>query len=188
MMNRAKLEDFDGDVRKATENGLMAIEKLKKDYPGLKIVGVEKGRKLPIISMIEYYDPSLMFKGKIDAVFQHDKGYLIVDYKTDKNSSYTSDHKRQLAVYRKMHSILEEIPEDKISTCVVFVALRGGINTGKFDWSIETEKKNAFPTFLKHLQVVLEWKKDPNKFIQNLLEKSNDDPLYLAIKEKLQPI
>ena len=186
-IGRAKLEDFENDVRRAVENGLMAIEQLKKDYPGLKIAGVEKGRNLPLKAMIEFDDQKLMFTGFIDAIFQYDKGYLIVDYKTDKNSNYASDHKRQLSVYRKMHSILEGIPEDQISTCIVFVALRGGINTGKFDWSIETEKKNAFPTFLKHLQVVLEWKKDPNKFIQNLLEKPSDDPLYLAIKEKLRP-
>ncbi|MEM3143918.1 MAG: PD-(D/E)XK nuclease family protein, partial [Candidatus Nitrosotenuis sp.] len=183
---RAKLEDFDGDVRRAVENGLNAIEQLKKDYQGLKIVGVEKWRNLPLRSLVDYDDPTLMFTGFIDAVFQHDNGYLIVDYKTDKNSNYASEHKRQLSVYRKMHSILEGIPEDQISTCIVFVALRGGINTGRFDWSIETEKRNAFPTFLKHLQVVLEWKKDPKKFIQNLLDKPSDDPLYLAIKEKLQ--
>ncbi|CAE6492555.1 UvrD-helicase domain-containing protein [Candidatus Nitrosotenuis uzonensis] len=185
-MGRAKLEDFDGDVRRAVENGLNAIEQLKKDYQGLKIVGVEKWRNLPLRSLVDYDDPTLMFTGFIDAVFQHDKGYLIVDYKTDKNSNRASDHKRQLSVYRKMHSILEGIPEDRISTCIVFVALRGGINTGKFDWSIETEKRNAFPTFLKHLQVVLEWKKDPKRFIQDLLEKPRDDPLYQAIKEKLQ--
>jgi len=184
-VGRAKPEDFEGDVRRAVENGLLAIEQLKENYPGLKIVGVEKGRNLPLRSMVEYDDPNLMFKGFIDAVFQHDKGYLIVDYKTDKNSNYASEHKRQLSVYRKMHSILEGIPEDQISTCIVFVALRGGINTGKFDWSIETEKRNAFPTFLKHLQVVLEWKKAPNKFIKDLLDNPHDDPLYQAVREKL---
>jgi ATP-dependent exoDNAse (exonuclease V) beta subunit len=164
----------------------LEVEIVQKVGKNLFLVGVEKGRRLPIVSMIEYDDQSLMFEGKIDAIFQHDKGYLIVDYKTDKNSNYASEHKRQLSVYRKMHSILEGIPEDQISTCIVFVALRGGINTGKFDWAIEMEKRNAFPTFLKHLQVVLEWKKNPKKFIQDLLEKPCDDPLYQAIKEKLQ--
>ncbi|TBR24489.1 MAG: ATP-dependent helicase, partial [Candidatus Nitrosotenuis sp.] len=183
--DRAKVEDFEGDVKKAVENGMNAINQLKTEFPGLKIVAVEKGRRVPLRSMIEYDDQSMMFTGFIDAVFQHDNGYLIVDYKTDKNSNYVSDHKRQLSVYRKMHSILEEIPEDKISTCVVFVALRGGINTGKFDWSIEMEKRNAFPTFAKHLQTVLEWKKNPKKFIQDFLNDPRDDVLYNAIKEKL---
>lgn len=86
-----------------------------------------------------------------------------------------------------MHSVLDKVPEDKIDICIVFVALRGGINTGRFDWEIEYENRNAFPTFLKHLQIVLEWKKNPNKFIQELLEKPSEDALFLAIKEKLQP-
>lgn len=183
---KAKPEDYEENVRKAVENGLNAVEQLKKDYPGMKIVAVEKARKLPLSSMTEYDDSSMMFTGFIDAVFQHDAGYLIVDYKTDKNSNYASDHKRQLAVYRKMHSMLEEIPEDKISTCIVFVALRGGINTGKFDWSVEYEKRNAFPTFEKHLQAVLAWKKEPEKFIQDLLDNPKEDLLYQAVKEKLK--
>ena len=108
--------------------------------------------------MVEYDDKTLMFTGFIDAIFQHDSGYLIVDYKTNKNKNNSSDHKKQLTVYRKMHSILENIAEDKIKIFVVFVALRGGINTGKFDWAIEKESRNAFPTFEKHLRKVLAWK------------------------------
>ncbi|HSA98467.1 MAG TPA: PD-(D/E)XK nuclease family protein, partial [Candidatus Nitrosotenuis sp.] len=184
-MDRAKVEDLEGDIRKAVENGMSAINQLKTEFPGLKIDAVEKGRRVPLRSMVEYDDTGMTFTGFIDAVFRHDNGHLIVDYKTDKNTNYASDHKRQLAVYRKMHSILEEIPEDRISTCVVFVALRGGINTGKFDWSIEMEKRNAFSTFAKHLQTVLVWKRDPKKFIQDLLDHPRDDPLYQAIKEKI---
>jgi DNA helicase-2/ATP-dependent DNA helicase PcrA len=183
--NRARVDDFEGEVRRAVENGAKAIDQLKQEYPGLTLVAAEKRRELPVSSMVEYDDKSLMFKGFIDAIFQHDGGYIIVDYKTDKNPSYASDHKRQLAVYRKMHSILEKIPEDKIKIFVVFVALRGGINTGKFDWAIEKENKNAFPTFEKHLRTVLAWKKDPKQFIQDLLDNPKDDSLYQAVKEKL---
>ncbi len=181
----ARLEQFADDVRRAVENGMKAIEQIKRDFPGLKIIGVEKPRKLPLGSMVTCDDQGLMFIGFIDAIFQHDKGYLIVDYKTDKNSNRVSDHKRQLAVYRKMHSILEGVPEEQISTCIVFVALRGGINTGRFDWSVEYEKRNAFPTFVSHLQTVLAWKRYPKKFIQDLLDIQKDELLYNAIKEKL---
>jgi DNA helicase-2/ATP-dependent DNA helicase PcrA len=135
--------------------------------------------------MIEYDDKSLMFKGFVDAIFEHDNGYIIVDYKSDKNTNYSSDHKKQLAVYRKMHSVLNNIPEEKIKIFVVFVALRGSINTGKFDWSIEKENKNAFPTFEKHLRTVLSWREDPKKFIKDLLDNPKDDLLYQTVKEKL---
>lgn len=183
--DKAKVDDFRDDVRRAVENGMKAIDQLKNEYSGLKLVAAEKKLELPLSSMVEYDDKSLMFTGFIDAIFQHDGGYIIVDYKTDKNTNYSSDHKRQLAVYRKMHSVLENIPEDKIKIFVVFVALRGGINTGKFDWAIEKENKNAFPTFEKHLRTVLAWRQDPKKFIKDLLDNPEDDLLYQTVKEKL---
>jgi len=183
--NKAEVDDFEGDVRRAVENGMKAIDQLKNEYSGLKLVAAEKRLELPLSSIVEYDDKILMFTGFIDAIFQHDGGYIIVDYKTDKKSSYSSDHKRQLAVYRKMHSILENIPEDKIKIFVVFVALRGGINTGKFDWAIEKENRNAFPTFEKHLRTVLEWRENPKKFIKDLLDNPEDDLLYQSVKEKL---
>jgi DNA helicase-2/ATP-dependent DNA helicase PcrA len=183
--NKAMVDDFEGDVKKAVENGTKAINQLKKEHLGLKLVSAEKRRELPLRSMIECDDPNLLFTGFIDAIFQHDGGYLIVDYKTDKNTHYSSGHKRQLAVYRKMHSELEKIPEDKIKIVIVFVSLRGGINTGKFDWAIEYENKNAFPTFENHLRKVLGWKQDPKKFIQDLLDNPREDLLYQSIKEKL---
>ena len=49
-------------------------------------------------------EDSLMFKGKIDAVFEHDDGIFLIDYKTDKNANNASHHKRQLAVYKKIYS------------------------------------------------------------------------------------
>jgi DNA helicase-2/ATP-dependent DNA helicase PcrA len=179
------ISKLDDDVKKAVENGGRAIDQLKKEFPGLRLVAVEKRRELPLNSIIEFDDPSLLLTGYIDAIFQHDSGYIIVDYKTDKNTFNLSNHKRQLAVYRKMHSKLENIPEDIIKTIIVFVSLRGGINTGKFDWTIEYENSNAFATFERHLMTVLGWKKNPNKFIQDLLGIKNNESLYLAIKEKL---
>ena len=185
MMNQAKIDDFDDDVKKAVQNGLNAIESLKKQYPGLIIESVEKKIDLPLSSMTKYDDGPLKFTGKIDALFKHDNGYLIIDYKTDKNDNYSSEHKQQLSVYRKMYSLLEGIPEEKIGTCIIFVALRGSINTGKFDWLVDSGKRNVYPTFEKHLQVVLEWKKNPKKFIEDLLGDPQDYPLYQAIEEKL---
>jgi len=140
---------------------------------------------MPLSSLIQYNDDRLIFTGKIDTVFEHNDGYLIVDYKTDKNSDKASEHKRQLSVYRKMYSKLKNIPEEKITIFIIFLALRGSVNTGKFDRLVEKEKRNAFPTFEEHLRKVLEWKQNPSKFIQDLLDDPHDDLLYKAIKEKL---
>lgn len=185
LQNKTKIDDYKDDVRRAVENGLDSIEELKKQYPGLRFLSSEETCDIPVRSMIQYDDDRLIFTGRIDTIFQYDDGYLIVDYKTDKKSDKASEHKRQLSVYRKMYSILKNIPEEKIKIFIIFLALRGGVNTGKFDRLVEKENKNAFPTFEEHLRKVLEWKQDPNKFIQDLLDDSQDDLLYQAIKEKL---
>ena len=127
-----------------------------------------------------------MFTGKIDAVFEHDDGIILVDYKTSKGTDNVSVYKRQLAVYKKMYSEIKNIAEEKIKTCVIFVALRGGINTGKWDYSIEYGgTRNVFETFEKHLQIVLDWKKDPEKFIEKLIEQDTEGSLHEVIKNKL---
>ena len=186
LQNETKIDDYKDEVRKAVENGLNSIEELKKEYPGLKFVSSEETCDMPLRSMIQYDDDDrLIFTGRIDTIFKHDDGYLIVDYKTDKKSDDASEHKRQLSVYRRMYSKLKNIPEDKIKIAVIFLALRGSVNTGKFDRSVEKEKKNSFPTFEGHLRKVLEWRQDPHKFIQDLLDDPHDDLLYQAIKGKL---
>jgi DNA helicase-2/ATP-dependent DNA helicase PcrA len=85
-----------------------------------------------------------------------------------------------------MYSINNDIAEEKIKTCVIFVALRGGINTGKWGSSIEYGTRNVFATFEKHLQTVLAWKKNPDEFIQKLVEQDTEDTLHETIKEKLK--
>ena len=183
----ATINDYtDKDELKAIKNGLARLDELKKQNPGFKIKSTEMHIKLPVKLLTDYEQKdNLMFKGFIDAVFEHDDGIFLVDYKTDKNINYKADHKRQLAVYKKMYSQLETIPEEKIETCVIYVALRGGISTGKFDSNIEYGKRNVFGTFESHLQKVLEWKKDPETFIKELLEQPTQDTLHEAIKDKL---
>ncbi len=185
LKGKAKAEDFKDDVLRAVKNGLDVIEKLKKEFPGLKLDTTEKNINVLLGSLTDYKDGNMKFKGKLDAVFTHDKGYLIVDYKTSKKSNDSSEHKRQLAVYKKMLAGLENIPEETISNCIVYVSLRDNINTGKFSSEISMGTRNVFPTFEKHLQTVLGWKKDPQTFIDALLKEKNEESLYLAVKEKI---
>jgi len=187
VIDKAKLEDYTNeDEQRAIKNGLDALEEIKKENPGFKIKTSEMGVLIPIKLLTEYsQEDNLMFKGKIDAVFEHDDGVFLVDYKTDKNTNYASHHKRQLAVYKKIYSQLEGIPEEKIQTCLIFLDLRGGINTGKSDSAIDYGKRDVFGTFEEHLQKVLEWKKDPEIFIKELLEQPTQDTLHEAIKDKL---
>jgi DNA helicase-2/ATP-dependent DNA helicase PcrA len=88
-------------------------------------------------------------------------------------------------VSKKIYSQLEGIPEEKIQTCLIFVAFERGVNTGKSDSAIDYGKRDVFGTFEKHLQKVLEWKKNPDEFIKELIEQPTQDSLHEAIKEKL---
>ena len=187
VLDKAKLEDYtDEDELKAIKNGLKRLEEIKKENPGFKPKKTEMNVKVSMKLLTEYsQEDSLTFKGKIDAVFEHDDGIFLIDYKTDKNANNASHHKRQLAVYKKIYSQLEGIPEEKIQTCLIFVALRGGVNTGKSDSAIDYGKRDVFGTFEEHLQKVLEWKKNPDEFIKELIEQPTQDSLHEAIKEKL---
>jgi len=190
LKNKAKPEDYSDDVKKALENGLAVLKDLEKEYPGLKLVGTEVKVKLPLKSLVKYKDDDLTFKGKIDALYKHDSGYLEVDWKSSKNDSDTdvAVYKRQLSVYKKMYSIDKKIPEDKITTCLTYVALRGNISTGRFGWSkyIGSRDAQVFKTFEKHLQKVLEWRKDPKKFIKEFIDVQVQEPLILILQQKLK--
>ena len=143
--------------------------------------------QLPVKLLTDYTEKdNLMFKGFIDAVFEHDDGIILVDWKTDKDENYANHHRWQLAAYKKMYSILENIPEDKIKTCVIWVALRGGINTGRYGRKIDFGDRNVVGTFDGHLQKVLSWKNDPDTFMKELVEEpTRDDPLYEIVKGML---
>jgi len=193
MKGKAKLEDYSEDEQKSIKNGLDAVEELKRDYPGLdtfvdvnKKLGVEYYEKVPI-SKITTYDEKdpFLFSGYIDLIFQHDNGIILVDWKTDRNSEYAAKHKRQLQVYKKMHAEFGSISEDKIKACVIFVALRSAVNTGKYEKKTDFVTRDTYSTLESHLQKVLEWKKDPSKFIKELTEQSSQDELHEMIKEKL---
>lgn len=187
VLGQAKIEDYtDEDEARAIKHGMEELDKMKAQYPGFKIKSTEMNVKTAMKSLTSYVpEDNLMFKGFIDAVFEHDDGVILVDYKTSKNTGAVSANKRQLAVYKKMYSQLENIPEEKIKTCVIFVALRGGINTGKSSSSAEYGTRDVFGTFEGHLQKVLSWKENPDEFIQELVDQDTRDSLHGAIKEKL---
>jgi DNA helicase-2/ATP-dependent DNA helicase PcrA len=187
---QGKVEDYtDEDELKAIKYGLDALDKMKKEFPGFKIKSTEMDVKTSMKSLTTYTpEDNLMFKGSIDGVFEHDDGVILVDYKTSKNSNNVSANKRQLSVYKKMYSQIENVPEEKIKTCVIFVALRGGINTGKSSSSAEYGTRDVFGTFEGHLQKVLAWKENPDEFIQELVDKDTRDSLHGVIKEKLKQL
>lgn len=188
MGGKAKPEDFTKQEQKGIKNGLKALKIIAKAHPGFTYVGSEMYEKLSIKSLTKYKKTDgFLFTGFLDLVFKHDDGIIIIDWKTNKSDSDSASHKRQLAVYKKMYSKLHGIDEDKIKVCVIYVALRGGINTGRYDMKIDYGTRNVYGTFDDHLQHVLEWRDNPSKFIKDLLELPSKDNLHEIIKEQLQP-
>ena len=184
LAGNANIQDYQEDLKEAIQNGLDAVDRLKKQYKGLEVHELEKKITVPLKAMTEN-DNDIMFSGKLDAVFKHDSGYLIVDYKTDKKTTRATEHKRQLWTYKKLLAISEDIEEEKIDAVVVFVSIKGSINTGKYDSEISESTKNTYPTFERHMQKVLEWKADYKKFIDDLLQTKSDELLYQVIFNKL---
>ena len=149
-------------------------------------VGVEEIIKVPLAKLVED-DVDLLFSGKIDAVFKNEDGeYLIVDWKTDKNMNYSSEHRQQLSTYRKAFSIKHDIPIDDIKVAIGYVGLRKIIDDGIMNAKLDMRQPSstAFETFKKHLKVFLDWRDDVELFFKTLSEVKDDDVLVRSVLEQ----
>lgn len=165
----------DGRMKGAVRNALDGITELKSRYHNLRVHSLEKKIEVPAGSMTDHGGADgITFSGKIDAVFRHDSGYVIVDYKTSKSAKKVSDHRKQMAAYKRMLSRAEGVPEEEIDTKVLFVSIIGSINTGSNDYGIFEAGRNAYARFEKDLDRMLEWKLDVGGFIGELLEERED--------------
>ena len=138
------------------------------------------------------FDGNMRFKAFLDAVYESgtgkDKKYVILDYKTDKDDSKASDHRRQLAVYKRLLAASNGMDDKGVSIAIGFIGLRGRINTGRLEHKLDLaqEKGMQMKTFEKHLERFLSYKKDPMLFAEALLEEKSDEPLFGNIKRQLE--
>ncbi|MDC0041232.1 UvrD-helicase domain-containing protein [Candidatus Nitrosopelagicus sp.] len=192
LIKKAKPSDYKDDELKAIKNAMACLKVLEKTYPGFKFKESEKYVTAVMSDMTNYTKKDgLYFSGYIDAVFEHDDGIILVDWKTNRSKSNNEPvYKRQLAVYKKMYSKQKDkIPEEKITTCLIWLALRGGIRTNKFESDmVYGQRSSVYSTFEKHLQRVLAWRNKPNDFLTELAQEKDDDdeqPIQGIIKDKL---
>ena len=189
---KAKVSDYKEDELKAIKNAMASLKILEKTYPGFKFKKSEQYVKVAMSDMTKYTKKDgFYFSGFIDVIFEHNDGIILVDWKTNRSKgSNESVYKRQLAVYKKMISKQYKIPEDKITICLIWLALRGGIRTGKFETEIVTgHGSKVYSTFEKHLQKVLTWRNKPNEFLKELVQEDDDEneqPIQGIIKDKLK--
>lgn len=179
--------DASGRMGEAIRNALDAVEGLGSEYGNLEVHALEKRMEVPVSDMTGYDGGDVMFGGQIDAIFKHDSGYLVVDYKTDRATTYASDHRKQLSAYKRLLSRAEGIPEDEIDTYIIFASMTGSINTGRNDYEVSKTKRDAYPRFERDLRKVLEWKQDSGRFVDDLLEEDADmESPYDVVMENLK--
>ena len=172
------------DAKPFVENVKKLIEEIKKNYP--ELVSTEMKFEPQLISL--GFDSPLKFKSFIDAVFRNKDEYLIVDWKTDKKTSYASKHRQQLEAYRRVFSAKMNVPIDKIKVAIGYVGLRSTINTGAIDCELDTRQPapSAFNTFSKRVNLLLSWIQRPEGFFEAFLEDEADDLLWRSVVEEYE--
>jgi len=175
------------EVEKELEPFKENIEKIlvliKKEYP--EFVEAEGEIRTGMSKLVDT-DVCIEFKGFIDAVFKNKDNYLIIDWKTDKKTENDSKHRQQLEAYKRAYSLKNNIPLDKIKVAIAFIGLRKTINTGEINYLFDNKQptKSAFETFSKKVNTILEWKKNPVTYFNDLIEKEINDDLINAVKEQ----
>ena len=174
-----ELQPYETNIKKL-------INEIHQEYPS--DVLVEENIMVPLSNLIET-DENILFRGKIDAVFKNDnEEYLIVDWKTSKNTNYGGDHRQQLSAYKKAFSIKNNIPLEHIKVAIGYVGLKKTIDDGIMRTELDKRQpsSSAFNTFSKHVETVLSWKKDINLFFEELKQVKNDDALLRSILEQYE--
>ena len=173
----------DSDVKSFEQNIKDMVVEIKALYP--EVVGAEIDIDMPLSRLMKT-DLTVKFRGKIDAIFKKGDEYLLVDWKTDKNADRASEHRRQLEIYKRAYSVMAGALPEKIKVAVGFVGLRGRINLGRIDSNLDDAqpKGKVFETFEKHANVVLNWKKEPERLFKELVETENDEVLWRSIVEQ----
>lgn len=165
------------------ENTLTLITQIKQKFPNF--IGAEEKIEVPLCDLLQT-DENIRFFGKIDAIFKNGANFLIVDWKTDRDDSNDSKYRQQLDAYRRAYSIKHGIPLDNIKTAIGFIGLRDRIKNGRIDCKYDEKQpvRTAFDTFSKKVNLLLSWKKDVNKFFQDLLETEQDDVIWRSVVEE----
>lgn len=166
------------------ENAIQIIQDLEKE--GYTLLNAEYKIKMPIKKVIGIGE--IEFTGCIDAIYKKDDEYLLLDWKTSRSESDKDKHRQQLALYKKAFSVLGGIHEEKIKTSIAYIGLRENINDGKIKkhYNNLQPKNTAIKTITKELNKIIEWKNNPELFIEELSKSQEEGMLIRAIKEELK--
>ena len=162
------LEPFVGNVR-------FLVDQIKRDYP--EVVAAEQEILVPMEELVGEGGDGVNFQGRIDAIFRNATGaHLLVDWKTDMNERRASSHRQQLQAYRHAFSVSAGVPIDGVSVAIGYVGLRGRVNLDQTEGRLDQRqpRDDSFETFKGRARMVLQWKRKPDSFLEELGAKSND--------------
>ena len=165
------------------ENAKKLINEIKKEYP--EFVEAEHQVYIPLNKIVGT-DDKMYFKGYIDAIFRNKNDYLLVDWKTSRSTGNSSEYRRQLELYRRAYATEKGVDPEIIRVAIGFIGLRQVINNQKVYSEIDKAQpgKNVYETLQKHFKKFLEWKKNPNMFLEELSKTKANDPLIRAVIEQ----
>jgi len=160
----------------------LCVEQLKEIDPNIKQIGGE----VPIyleqkdISEAFGYSPRWIKRitGKIDAIFQGDKMW-IVDYKTSKKQN---SYNKQLVFYKQVYAKMKNLNEDDVNVAIFYVLLRDMVNDqdGKpiYHTNVRVGKrsKQSMKAIVNKLKCIDEYISNPDKFIEDLSSDLNQHP------------
>ena len=165
------------------ENAKEMIARIRKEYP--EFVEAEHEVYIPLSSIVGTKE-KMRFKGYIDAIFKNGDNYLIADWKTSASTGSASTYRRQLELYRRAYASEAGIDPSKIKVMIGFIGLRRVINDGRVYSSMDDAqpKQKVFETLQAHFQKFLDWKSNPDAFLEELSQTRADDPLIRAVIEQ----
>ncbi len=187
-----KEEELNETQKKIFRNITSILEEIKRKYNSTE-VEAEKSLEMPLEVVFPDIKTDLKLSAKLDAVFlnKEKNKFLIIDFKTDKSDEQGSKHRRQLALYRRLFSIEKKIDEKDVDTAIAYISLTGKINTGKFEYELDTQKIKdmQIETIKKHILQLIEYKENPEKLIEKAIEKyyysdSLNDEIFKKLKEE----
>jgi DNA helicase-2/ATP-dependent DNA helicase PcrA len=138
------------------ENITSLLDAIRLKYP--ESHATETSFRVPLGGIVDT-DEEILFTGFIDAVFKNGDSYLIVDWKTDRNTGKGSEHRQQLEAYKRAFCLANNLDPGKVRVSIGFVGLRSGLNTGTIECALDDQqpRKTAFETFTKKVGNLLRW-------------------------------
>ena len=180
--NELDMESVDEEYKDVVANIKSVINAIKTGF-NMEQIAAEVGGAIRVNQMFDEFknvDDSITFFGKLDAVFSDGDKYLILDYKTDKNSNNIRHHRVQLLSYKILYSVKNNIDINKISTALGYISMRGNINTHRNDSGVFYKEPDKYSekTLKGYIKRFLDYRENPEIYIKDLINSDNNDTLF----------